>query len=153
VAAPRPIDVYRHVQAPIETVWEIVSNHRAYPLWTTLRTARLEREGSDHPDGVGAIRFLGAGPVGAREEVLEFEPPHHLAYTILSGPPARDYRADVRLEETSDGGTDLRWTGSFASAPFGAARLTRALLAGALRTLGDGVVAEAERRARLARAA
>ena len=150
MGTPRTIDVYRHARAPVETVWEIVSNHRAYPLWTTLRTARLEREGTGHPDGVGAVRFLGVGPIGAREEVLEFESPRHLAYTILSGPPARDYRADVWLEETSDGGTDVRWTGSFRSAPFGAAHLTRALLARALRTLGDGVVVEAERRARLA---
>jgi uncharacterized protein YndB with AHSA1/START domain len=152
VGAPRSIDHNRHAQAPVETVWEIVSNHRAYPQWTTLRTARLEREGTDHPDGVGAVRFLGVGPIGAREEVLEFEPPRHLAYTILSGPPARDYRADVCLEETSDGGTDLRWTGSFRSAPFGAAHLTRVLLVRALRTLADGVVVEAERRAGLARA-
>jgi uncharacterized protein YndB with AHSA1/START domain len=153
VGAPWSIDVYRHADAPVESGWEIVSNHRAYPVWTTLRTARLEREGTGHPDGVGAIRFLGVGPIGAREEVLDFEPPHHLAYTILSGPPARGYRADVRLGETSDGGTDLRWIGSFESAPFGAGHLTRGLLARALRMLGDGAVAEAERRARLARTA
>jgi hypothetical protein len=79
--------------------------------------------------------------------VLDFDPPRHLAYTILSGPPARAYRADVHLMPTSDGGTDLRWTGSFASAPPGLARLTRALLAGAVRELANRAAREAERRA------
>jgi uncharacterized protein YndB with AHSA1/START domain len=143
------IDVYRHVDAPVETVWEIISNHRAYPLWTSMRTARLEQEGSPHPDGIGAIRFLGVGPIGAREQMLDFDPPHHLAYTILSGPPVRGYRADMVLSPTSDGGTDLRWTGGFDSAPPGAGRACRAVLERALRTMGDAIVAEGARRARL----
>lgn len=140
------IDVFRHVPAPIDTVWEIISNHRGYASWTPMTTARLEVEGSPQPDGVGAVRFLGVGPVGARERVLEFDPPDHLAYTIVSGPPARGYRADMWLQSTSDGGTDLRWLGSFASAPRGLGGPTRAMLAVALRDLADRVVREGARR-------
>jgi uncharacterized protein YndB with AHSA1/START domain len=152
VDKPWTIDVYRHVDAPVETVWEIISNHRAYPLWTTIRTARLEQEGRPHPDGVGVVRFLGVGPVGAREQVLDFDPPHHLAYTILSGPPVRGYRADMDLSPTSDGGTDLRWTGGFDSAPPGTARVCRAVLERALRSMADGIVKEGARRSAMASA-
>jgi hypothetical protein len=50
--------------------------------------------------------------VGSREEIVAYDPPHHLAYTILSGLPVRDYRADVRLEP--DGaGTRIVWGGTF----------------------------------------
>ena len=79
--------------------------------------------------------------------MIEFDPPRHLAYTILSGPPARDYRADMWLESTPDGGTELRWEGSFDSAPAGLARATKALLAFALRDMANRVVKEGARRA------
>lgn len=133
--------------APIETVWDIISNHRAYSTWTMMSTSRLETEGADHPDGVGAVRFLGVGPIGAREKVLEFDPPRHLAYTIVTGPPARGYRADMWLDSTADGGTDLRWEGSFESAPPGLARVTKAILGFALRDMADRIVKEGARRA------
>ncbi len=139
--------------APIETVWDIVSNHRAYPSWTPVRSARLDTEGDGHPDGVGAVRFLGVGNLGARERMLEFDPPTHLAYTIVSGVPVRDYRADMWLQATADGGTDLRWVGSFASAPPGMARVLRAFLEAVLRDTGDRVVKEGRRRAAQAAAA
>lgn len=112
-----------------------------------MTTTRLETEGDDHPDGVGAVRFLGVGPLGARERVVEFDPPRHLAYTIVGGPPARDYRADMWLEPTSDGGTDLRWIGTFESAPPGMGLVTKAMLATALRNLADWIVREGARRA------
>jgi len=71
-----------------------------------------EREGDPAPGGVGAIRALGVKRVGSREEIVGYDPPHHLAYTILSGLPVRDYLADVRL--TPDGsGTRITWSGSF----------------------------------------
>jgi hypothetical protein len=59
-------DEYRHVRAPIEVVWDVVSDHRGYSGWTTMQTSVLEQEGRGHPDGVGAIRFLGVGRIGAR---------------------------------------------------------------------------------------
>lgn len=43
----------------------------------------LERAGAPTPDGVGAIRRLGFGPMGSREEVVAFEPPTHLGYVLL----------------------------------------------------------------------
>jgi len=146
VTGPYHIELNRHVPDPIETVWEIVSDHRGYSRWTMMSTSRLDTEGSPHPDGVGAVRFLGVGPFGAREKVIEFDPPRHLAYTIVTGPPARNYRADMWLESTPDGGTELRWEGTFESAPPGLARATKALLGFALRDMANRVVKEGTRR-------
>ena len=55
---------------------------------------------------------LGAPPVWGREEIVEYEPPHHLAYVMLSGQPVRNYRAEVDLSPT-DGGTRITWRSSF----------------------------------------
>lgn len=87
------------------------------PRWTTwagplIREASWDREGDPPPGGVGAVRRLGAKPFYAREEIVVYEPPRRLSYTILSGQPARNYRADVDLTPT-DGGTHIRWAGSF----------------------------------------
>ncbi len=61
---------------------------------------------------MGAIRRFTAYGTGSREEVVAWEPPHHLGYTILSGFPVRNYRSDVRL--TSNGtGTTVTWAGTY----------------------------------------
>lgn len=147
--APRwRIDVYRHADAPRDLVWLLLEDHRGYSGWNPYPRAELEQEGSPTPNAIGAIRFLGAGPVGAREQVLDHEPPRLLAYTILSGMPVRGYRADVVLTETSEGGTDIRWTGGFESAPPGMARLLRGFLDRTLQGLAGRLAREAERQAR-----
>jgi uncharacterized protein YndB with AHSA1/START domain len=140
------IDVFRHADAPVEVVWSIVSDHRGYRTWTPVTTSELEVEGSPHPDGVGAVRKLGVRPIFAREQMIEFDPPHHFAYTILSGIPVRDYRADVDLFDTADGGCDIRWTGSFGSAPPAMRRLLRAFLERILEDSAARLVKEARRR-------
>ena len=110
----------RRIEAPIETVWEVVSNHADYRHWTPLRVSELEVQGIDHPNGVGAVRKLGVRPSLSRERVLEFEPPAHLAYTIDSGLPVRGYRADCDLREVSGGGaTLLLYSASWESTPPG----------------------------------
>ena len=141
------IDVFRHADAPVEVVWSIVSDHRGYRDWNPVPVSELEVEGSPDPDGVGAVRKLGARPIFAREQMLEFDRPHHLAYTILSGIPVRDYRADVEPFATADGGCDIRWTGSFGSAPPGLRRLLRAFLQRVLEDMASRLAKEAQRRA------
>ena len=107
----------RSTTAPIERVWELLADHRGYPAWSTMTGAELEREGDPPPNGVGAIRVLRTGPGKSREEVVAFEPPTHLAYTLLSGLPAKDYRADVHLSPEPGGGTRIDWQSSFRSGP------------------------------------
>ena len=43
---------------------------------------------------------------------MAWDPPHHLAYRILSGFPVRNYRADVTLTPNGTG-TRIEWTGSY----------------------------------------
>ena len=118
-----------HIPAPIDTVWKLVSHHEGFRDWTLLLTSKLKVQGSPHPDGVGAVRFLGAGPVGAIERVTQFDPPYHLAYELVRGLPIKGYVAHVNLKESPSGsGTDLVWTGAFQSAPGPTAPLFNAVL-------------------------
>ena len=103
--------------APIETVWDLLSTVARWPEWSRHKLARLEREGSPTPDGVGAIRVLGVNPAKPdkvnREEVVVFDPPTHFAYRLLSGQPLDDYRADVILTALPEGGTRIIWESKF----------------------------------------
>lgn len=102
----------RTIPAPPERVWEVLADHASYADWLPITTSRLEQEGDPAPNGVGAVRWLGTGPVGVREEVLAFEPNRHLAYTITDGLPVRSHRVDVHLA-TTDAGTQVECAGSF----------------------------------------
>lgn len=117
----RRFEIRRRLEASPEAVWSAVSDHGSYSRWTLINTSRLEEEGHPHRDGVGALRFLGMGNAGARERVVAFEPPSHLAYRLESGVPVKGYQAEVRLTPADGGGTDLVWSGSFDSAPPGTA--------------------------------
>ncbi len=94
-----------------------------------------EREGTPAPGGVGAIRRLGLEHVGSSEEIVAYDPPQHLAYTVLKGLPVRDYRADVHI--TADGaGSRIVWSGRFVPKVPGTGFLVRRFL---LVTIGSFV--------------
>jgi hypothetical protein len=103
--------------APIETVWHLLSTVNTWPTWSRHKLARLERDGSPTPDGVGAIRVLGLDPGKPtkcnREEVVAFDAPTHFGYRLLSGQPLDNYRSDVRLTARPGGGTRITWESRF----------------------------------------
>lgn len=117
--ASQSFSVTRVASAPREKVWALVSTTSSWKDWAGVMRSSLEREGEPPPDGVGAIRRLGPPVIGSREEVVEWEPPSHLGYVILSSAvPAKNYRADIRLEERtpSDGSpvtTVIEWSATF----------------------------------------
>lgn len=112
MAEVRRVEVYAHAAAPVESVWRWLADARSWSTWARFSYSELEREGFPAPDGVGAIRRFGSSGVVSREQILECDPPHHLAYTLLSGMPVRHYRADVTLTPDGDG-TLIAWRSSF----------------------------------------
>lgn len=79
----------------------------------------------DPPGTVGAVRRLGAGPLGSSERIVEHVPGRRLSYVVDSWQPYRDYRADVDLVPTTDGGTRIVWQASFAPRVPGTGALLR----------------------------
>lgn len=109
----RTVTATRHTPAPVEAVWALVSQAHTWKEWGAFTVSELEQEGEPAPDGVGAIRRFGFPVYASREQVVAFDPPHHLGYTLLSGLPLREYRSDVTLTPTPDGGTAIEWRSSF----------------------------------------
>ncbi len=105
-------DLERRFDAPLDIVWDVLTDHRAYQEWGAVKTAELEAEGSPDINGVGSIRRLSEGPIVIREQVIEFEPKSRFVYTVLSGPPVRDYRATVTLDARGTS-TMVHWNVTF----------------------------------------
>jgi uncharacterized membrane protein len=110
-----------HVAAPIESVWEVVSDpERALTFLSGI--TRWEVAG-DKPTGLGArYRMLfrvGSAEVGGLIEAVEWNEPHELAWTSVTG---LDQRGRYRLRETPAGFTrvELRLAyGVAGSGPWG----------------------------------
>ena len=108
------VEVQARSAAPPAVVFDVVADGARWQEWAgpTVPRSRWVRQGDPAPGGVGAVRRLGRGPFGASEEILAYDPPRRLGYTVLSGLPVRSYRADVDLEPDGDG-TRIRWTATF----------------------------------------
>jgi uncharacterized protein YndB with AHSA1/START domain len=105
-------ELERRFEAPVDIVWDVLTDHRAYQDWGAAKSVTLDAEGSPDVNGVGAVRRIAEGPIVLREKVLEFEPKSRFVYTVVSGPPVRDYRATVTLDDRG-ATTMVRWTVSF----------------------------------------
>jgi len=139
-------EVEAHARAPIAVVWAVFADAPGWKQWAgiTAREASWAREGDDPPGGVGAVRRLGSPPFCSDEEILEWAPPHHMAYTILKGFPVRGYHSDLDLVEDGEA-TRIRWTGGFEPKIPGTATLISWFLHRFLGSYARKAAAQAER--------
>ena len=145
--AAQRLEVEARSAAPPDVVFELLADATTWQDWAglTVPRSRWEREGVPAPGGVGAVRRLGRGPFGASEEILAYDPPHRLSYTVLSGLPVRRYRADVELEPDGDG-TRIRWRAAFEPTVPGTGALLRRFLTATLGSFARRLAAYAATR-------
>ena len=115
--ADRSLRVTATSTRPIEEVWARLADASGWKDWTSFTRSGLEQEGDPAPDGIGAMRRFGIGPMTSVEEVVAFEPPTHFAYVLRKGLPVKGYRADVELASTPSGGTAITWSSTWDSNP------------------------------------
>jgi hypothetical protein len=99
-------------RAPVDSVWPLIGEARRWKEWSFLDRTELVEDGDPAPDGVGALRRFTRFGVGSTERVLAWDPPDHLAYTIVKGFPVRNYRADVTCAPDGEG-TLVTWSATF----------------------------------------
>jgi hypothetical protein len=104
-----------------------------------------DREGDHPPGGVGAVRKMGRRPVYSREEILEWAPPSHMAYTVLGRVGMRGYHADIDLREGPTG-TSIHWRAQFEATIPGTADLLSWCLGKLVGSFARRAAAESDRR-------
>ncbi len=136
----------RQVAAPVETVFEVLTEHDHYAEITPMRRSVLEREGEPAPNGVGAIRVLTSVGPPLREEVIVYEPPGRFSYKLLSGAPVRDHVGTVELTPAGDGTRIVYAVHTTPTLPLAGGAVV-AVVKQAIKALLNGIVKESERRA------
>ncbi|MBM4364167.1 MAG: SRPBCC family protein [Deltaproteobacteria bacterium] len=143
------------IDAPLALVWEFITDYPGYARMPRVSSARVTQAGKDHPAGVGAVRELVVDGITFVEHIVEFEPPHVLAYKIeRSFPlPIAHEIGRMRLKERP-GGTSLDWETILAlDVPLIGGLLTPLVIAklrGTFNEILAFVKADLERRARAA---
>ncbi|MCY4258390.1 MAG: SRPBCC family protein [bacterium] len=143
------ISLSTHLEASQQVAWDVISDHSLYGSFTGTSQVTLEKQGTPHTNGVGAIRVFHVGPIRIREEITTFEPPKQMAYRVLSLPlPLRNCRSDLLLVPCEDGGSCiLHWDSWFELAiPFTGGVLRR-VVAAQLNKIVAGIAVEVARRA------
>ena len=100
------VHVTVNIKAPIELVFDAVSDHEAMSDWPGVSSCRLVREGTPR-NGQGAVREIRARGLELLEEVVHWEPPVRYDYTITRGLPV-EHLGSVRVAPDGDGVT-LTW--------------------------------------------
>jgi Polyketide cyclase / dehydrase and lipid transport len=137
------VDVRARSSAPPATVYALLADGASWPRWSPMLAFELERPGDSGGESVGAVRVFRSRWATSREQLVELRSGHRLSYTLLSGLPLRDYRADVDLEP-DDGGTHIRWRSTFDARVPGTGWLYRRVLAGFITACAHGVAHHAD---------
>jgi uncharacterized protein YndB with AHSA1/START domain len=104
------VTVKRTVHAPIEKVFELLSDHANYKLFPGITDSKLLREGKPDKNGVGALRRVETPRIWFEEEVTAFDRPRSFEYRITkTSLPIQHQGGRVELQATPEG-TAVTWT-------------------------------------------
>jgi len=101
------VEIRQLVRAPIELVFERITDHEDMSNWPGVGNCELVEAGQPR-NGLGAVRKIGAGGLSLYEKVVQWEPPNRYDYTITKGLPV-EHRGTVQLAPV-EGGVEVRWT-------------------------------------------
>ena len=142
-------EINRISSAPAATLFRLVSDGANWSSWAkpVIVSSSWAKQGDPPPDGVGAIRKVGIGPLLFHEETVESEQDRRHVYKLVAAPPspAKDYVGEVVFSPNAAGGTDIRWTGSFTEGVPGTGAVMRAALGGMVGLIAGRLVKAAER--------
>jgi len=110
----RSIRIERHLDAPPEGVFEVISDHARYDRFDGVTRSEIVKEGAPAPNGLGAVRLIASGPLRFTEEITAYEPPRRMDYLIIDFKPGpfRHSGGSIVLAPEGDG-THVLWTSAF----------------------------------------
>lgn len=142
------VEVDHYYDAAPQDVWRVYTDHARWSEWAGTPNSHIVREGGGggegaskgegDPNGVGCVRgFAG----GTHEEILSFDPPKHMTYTVTQGiMPMKNHFGEVWLD-AEGAGTRLRWQCHFDSKIPGLGGLLRIMITRVFRKALEGLEA------------
>jgi uncharacterized protein YndB with AHSA1/START domain len=103
------VEAHGSAAAAPELIWPLLANAAGYAEWGAW-DASGDRDLAGKASGdAGTTRWMRYHNTTTVEQVLEVEPGRRMVYTVVSGIPVHNYRAEVTLTPTETG-TDISWT-------------------------------------------
>ena len=102
-----------YIHAPVEKVWEAISDHEGYKRFRGIDLAKVIKGGEKERNGVGAVREVHGMGVKFVEDIVTYEPPRLLEYKVVRC--NRPIEHDIgRVELIPRGeGTEIHWVSRF----------------------------------------
>ncbi|WP_109507861.1 SRPBCC family protein [Nocardioides speluncae] len=144
-------EVNRTSSAPASTLFGLVADGSRWSEWAgpLIPSSSWARRGALEDAGVGAVRKLGVGPLGVKEETTAYEQDavggYRHAYKLLGLAPISGYHAEVRFAPTADGRTEISWRGEFTERVPGTGRIFEKALGSVIGQLATRLTSYAER--------
>lgn len=107
------IRVSKTLNAPIDKVFDILSDHAGYSRFRGVDESTLLRPGRSEQNGIGAQRQIRIGRTRVIEHIVGYRRPDLLEYKITEMKPVRlvEHKIGrVQLSGRDDGRTDVLWT-------------------------------------------
>lgn len=92
------------IPAPRDVVYDIFADRENNSDFLPIST-KLTKPGATERQGVGAVHFLGLGPIGAREEITELVDGERIAYRVVGGLPVKNHTGLLEFSDAPDGTT------------------------------------------------
>jgi uncharacterized protein YndB with AHSA1/START domain len=111
----RDVHVKVHINAPLERVFDAISDHERFLRADDGTATTLLRAGVAERVGLGCLREV---KVGRRawyvEEITAWQRPSYFEYTILKASLPIRHEVSRMAFTAADGGTNVEWTSRFA---------------------------------------
>ncbi|MGQ0587083.1 MAG: SRPBCC family protein [Gammaproteobacteria bacterium] len=142
----KTITVTRTIPAPIEKVFDLLADHGNYKQNFGVKDSKLLREGKPDRNGLGAVRWIDAGPIQFEEEITHYDRPRRYDYLITRcSAPLEHQGGSIRFESAGNA-TQVTWTSVMrVKVPVIGGLLTR-ILAGKLGQAFGAMLKATERR-------
>jgi uncharacterized protein YndB with AHSA1/START domain len=125
------VRVVRTIAAPIEDVFEWMTNSDNYRRVPGVFVARLVQPGTPAPQGPGAIREVVTAGMKLTEQILELDRPVLMRYRVLSSFPPIRHESGSMTFHAENGATTVTWVSRLEStSPILTGPLTRVLAVG-----------------------
>ncbi len=116
------IQIKKEFNAPIETVFELLSKHATYNIaFAPIQVVRVkDSTDPERPDGVGSVRRLGLGTIKPlQEEITLLTPNQRIEYKIINNPLVKHHLGIIEFQPVDENKTLVTYTIEFqARAPF-----------------------------------
>lgn len=120
-----PVEVRRTVPTPLAAVWDTLTDFAAYGRWIPLTSMRTDPPPARLGWAFGG--FTGLGPVGFLDSMLvvKWEPPAdgHARFAVRKTGWVLAGWADVRMNASEAGGTEVVWREEIVPRPLALGRL------------------------------